>query len=58
MPFLAKYSGQCSDCGEPIEVGEEIQPTGPNRYEHVSCPENIEQKPSQFEGTTTEEMGY
>lgn len=36
MAFLAKYRGECADCGQSIEVGNEVFYAGD--LVHVTCP--------------------
>lgn len=62
--FLARYDGRCVECPAPIKAGEEIMRAAePGTYVHVECPaprylSNAYDKPTRFEGTSTEDMGY
>lgn len=53
--FPANYRSKCNECGGDIARGEDIGKSDEG-YAHKKCLE--EAKPSQFEGTTLEEMGY
>lgn len=59
--FEARYRGECDECGQPIEVGDRIRPTGERTYAHVQCPDDqavSTRRPTPFQGTSTDQMGY
>lgn len=58
MPFLAKYAGRCA-AGDSIEPGDELEYVD-DVLVHVGCKprEDTDDKPSKFQGTSLEEMGY
>lgn len=55
--FPATYPGYCRECLERIEVGSLIQ-SEREGYRHVVCPEAVPEKPTRFQGTSLEEMGF
>lgn len=58
MSWPAKYPGTCTECGGRFEVGDEIEGSPP-AYRHQVCPDDVDTvKPTKFEGTTLEEMGF
>lgn len=62
--FLAKYPGTCHACKGPIEEGDPIEMwpvhAGPKRtYRHIQpCPDTLDDKPTKWDGTSLEDMGY
>lgn len=62
-PFEAKYPGKDPACGEPILVGERVMFVG-TVLVHEACAAEAptggttEAKPTRFQGTSLEEMGY
>jgi hypothetical protein len=59
--FPARYPGVCTECDEPIKVGDQIITRGNGGnlpdYRHAICPEAVPEKPTRFQGTTLEDMG-
>lgn len=39
MSFTASYPGGCTECPEPIRIGELIESVGLTDYKHIVCPE-------------------
>lgn len=58
MTFTAKYGGLCQSCPEPIRPGDEIRGAVGDGFVHAECPEDVEPKPTKFQGTSLEDMGY
>lgn len=60
MSFPARWHSWCPECHQEIEVGNEIESRDEGGYRHVVCPESqrAEDKPTKFQGTTLEDMGY
>lgn len=58
MSFEAKYPGECWACGEPIEPGQLIESTPVCNYQHVKCPNQPTERPTKFQGSSLEAMGY
>jgi hypothetical protein len=58
VSFPAKYAGQCVECGCRIQVDDEIERGTEGGYVHVTCPEDIPTKPTKFQGTDLESMGF
>lgn len=61
MPFLAVYDGYCHLCMGKIREGQMIESTeynGMKKYQHCLCPEPEEPKPTRFQGSSDEEMGF
>lgn len=67
VSFEARYRGECSDCHGRIEPGEMIRSTGHHRFAHDLCPDDPEpvvstlaptRRPTRFQGTSTDQMGY
>lgn len=56
--FAARFQGWCDDCDQRIEVDEQITGAGTGKFVHVDCPETAPEKPTRFQGTTLEEMGF
>jgi hypothetical protein len=62
--FPAKYRGVCIRCDEPFDVDQMIEsPRSPEwpatgYYHAPTCPAAAEPKPTRFQGTTLEDMGY
>lgn len=59
--FPAKFHGECIACGHHISPGEEIlrgQIDNVKGWVHVECPAATTDKPTRFQGTTSEEMGF
>lgn len=55
----AQYGGaECPECYERIKVGELIDHAIGDGYRHVKCPEVEPEKPTKFQGTSLEEMGF
>lgn len=47
MSWPARYEGKCAECGEAVEVGQQIEYADPpsagwRRVQHVTCPESVE----------------
>jgi hypothetical protein len=60
MAFDALYRGCCIRCGEWFEAGTPIE-RDPDRcdWRHApTCPELEDDKPTRFQGTTLDEMGF
>jgi len=57
VKFEAKYGGICVNCDERIIPGEMIRPALGDGFVHDRCPD-AEPKPTKFQGTTLEDMGY
>lgn len=67
--FIAQFGGECAECEDSIEVGDLIIGAG-HGYAHVDCvdlddDENEEspdpepdEKPTRFQGTSLDEMGF
>lgn len=57
--FPARYPGLCGECDGPFDFDDPIRRTSPGRgqYAHERCPDP-EDKPTRFQGTTLEEMGF
>lgn len=61
--FEARFPGRCAQ-GDYIEPGESIRYGEQNTVEHVECPDPTAvaaaktDRPSRFEGTSIDEMGY
>jgi hypothetical protein len=55
--FEARYPGVCAECGDRIEVGDDIRAVGGGDYAHVTCAPAPKPK-SRFEGTSLEALGY
>jgi len=53
--FEAKFPGECAECWGRIEVGDLIEHAIGDGYRHVKCPEA---RPTRFQGTTLDEMGF
>lgn len=58
MSFTAQFRGRCSECGQEIEVGDRIGGISGEGYKHVTCPDEVQPRPTKFQGTTSEEMGF
>lgn len=59
MAIPAKFRGTCTECQEPIDIDEMIeQRQGSWDWVHVTCQVATEEKPTKFQGTTLEDMGY
>ena len=62
--FPARYPGRCArvDCGEPFAEGDPIRRShdSSSLYVHAVCPPEQDDTPppTQFEGTTLDQMGY
>lgn len=64
--MIARYPGECAECGGRFDAGDDITATLASRYcatpppfwRHTDCPEPAADKPTRFEGTTDVEMGY
>lgn len=41
MTFEARYQGKCADCGESIEVGDEVQFTLTDDLIHADCVDDL-----------------
>ena len=54
----ARFQGWCDDCDQRIEIGELIHTGGSGKFVHVECPDAAAEKPTKFQGTTLEEMGF
>jgi hypothetical protein len=55
--FVAKFPGRCEN-GDRIEPGDNVEYRD-ELLVHVECTDRLPaDKPSRFEGTTTEAMGY
>jgi hypothetical protein len=58
MAIPAKFRGVCGECDQTIDLDEMIEQRRPSLdWVHVSCPD-VEPKPTKFQGTTLEEMGF
>jgi hypothetical protein len=59
--FEARFPGRDPACGERIEVGDRVMYVG-TVLVHEACaadaPAGQSDKPTKFEGTTLEDMGY
>lgn len=56
--MAAKFRGTCPECDEPIDIDEMIEQRQPSLdWVHVTC-EVTEEKPTRFQGTSLEDMGY
>jgi len=60
MTFEAQYAGPCEECTFPIKIGDPIvltynDSTDETYWKHQECPK---EKPTKFEGTSLEDMGY
>jgi hypothetical protein len=59
--FEARYAGRDPACGEPIEVGERVMYVG-TVLVHEACaaeaPAGHSEKPTKFQGTSLDAMGY
>lgn len=58
--FIAKYKGTCAaECGEPILPGEAVKYVGTVLI-HNACDQALpaQAKPTKFQGTSLEQMGY
>lgn len=56
--IAAKFESWCDECDCRIEQGQEIIKDGPGHWIHVECPDDIPDRPSKFEGTSLDDMGY
>lgn len=57
MPFPAKFSGRCGN-GDRIEPGDQVEYVD-DILVHTECTDQSpEEKTTQFQGTSLEEMGY
>ena len=62
-PFEAKYAGFDPACEEPINVGERVLYVG-SVLVHEACAASYDptrtagQRPTKFQGTTLEDMGF
>lgn len=56
--FPARFQSRCSECGESIEVDDRIVYVIDGGYRHAVCPEIMPEKPTKFQGTTLEDMGF
>jgi hypothetical protein len=54
----AMFPGRCAECDEPFHAGVQITNKPGVGYCHVDCPEVAPEKPTRFQGTTLEEMGF
>lgn len=57
----AEFEGVCGACEKKIHVGDSIEPEPgrrPKQWRHVTCPVATENKPTSFQGTTLDDMGY
>lgn len=63
-PIEARYVGTCAaNCSSPIYIGDSILATDDERWAHVECMEDVEsvareEKPTRFQGTSLDEMGF
>jgi hypothetical protein len=57
MSLTAEYAGWCLECEEAIEPGEQIR-TDDGEWVHVKCPPAPSKKPTKFQGTSLEAMGF
>lgn len=58
MSFPAQFAGHCPECGERIEIGDLLIRAPEDGYQHAVCPEATPEKPTKFQGTTLESMGF
>lgn len=56
--IAAKFESWCDECDCRIEQGQEIVKGDTGRWIHVECPEVVLDRPSRFEGTSLDQMGY
>jgi hypothetical protein len=66
--FVAQFLGRCTECEEIIEVGDLILGAAGSGYQHIECVEldddeespvpEPEEKPTKFQGTSLDEMGF
>lgn len=66
--FDAQFVGQCSECEYVIEIGDRIVGAPGVGYQHVDCADLVDdgespapepkEKPTKFQGTSLEEMGF
>lgn len=56
--FVAQFRGRCVECDQVIEVGERIGAITGGGYAHVVCPDEPDERPTRFQGTTLDEMGF
>jgi hypothetical protein len=55
----AKFEGTCSECDKKINIGDAIERADDMvGWRHVTCPVDTTEKPTKFQGTTLEDMGY
>lgn len=55
--FEAQFPGDCVECDEPYDRGDRIAGSNGD-YRHVECPEAHPVRPTKFQGTSLEEMGF
>jgi hypothetical protein len=67
VSFEARYRSTCPDCQGPIVPGEMIRSVGPGQFVHDLCPDDPDpvvstrgssRRPTPFQGTSTDPMGY
>lgn len=58
MTFVARYPGKCSNCFRPIEAGQEVAYVDDELVHVQVCEAATEAKPTKFQGTSLDEMGY
>jgi hypothetical protein len=56
--FVARFRGRCTECEQVIEVGDLAGGNADRGYRHVTCPDAPDERPTQFQGTTLDEMGF
>jgi hypothetical protein len=55
--FPARYSGECSECGDEFDEGELIRADQCGGWSHALCP-IVADAGEPFTGTSLDEMGY
>lgn len=56
--FVAQFRGRCVECDQAIEIGDEIGAITGQGYQHIHCPDAPDERPTKYQGTTLEEMGF
>jgi hypothetical protein len=56
--WRALFPGTCAECGEPFQADTRITSKPGIGYAHAACPDDQPAKPTKFEGSTLEEMGF
>ena len=57
VSFEAKYAGRCGNCLERIAIGDRVHYVD-DALSHVDCDAEPEPRPTKFQGSSLEDMGF